>query len=113
MSSEPRKSGPVLLEFSVSPLGVGTSVGKQVAKCVEIIDASGLDYQLHAMGTVVEGDLDETLALLKKCIEETANTCERVSCVAKIDFRSGGSGRLKAKVDSVAQQMSKPPKTSA
>ena len=46
-----------LLEFSMTPLGQGESVSQYVARSLEIIDASGLDYELHAMGTIVEGEL--------------------------------------------------------
>src|SRR4051794_17691741 len=40
----------VLLEMSITPLGQGESVSAFVAECVDIIDRSGLDYELHAMG---------------------------------------------------------------
>ena len=33
---------------------------------------SGLDYELHAMGTIVEGELDEVLDLMRRCIEQVA-----------------------------------------
>ena len=49
----------VLLEMSITPLGKGESVSQYVAECVELVEQSGLDYELHAMGTIVEGELDE------------------------------------------------------
>jgi len=58
----------VLLEFSMTPLGKGESVGQYVARSLEIIDASGLDYRLHAMGTVIEGEIDQVLGLLQQCL---------------------------------------------
>ena len=45
-----------LLEFSITPIGAGQSVSQYVSRAVDLIDRSGLDYRLHAMGTVVEGD---------------------------------------------------------
>jgi uncharacterized protein YqgV (UPF0045/DUF77 family) len=45
----------VLLDFSMTPVGKEESVGASVARCLEIVDASGLDYRLHAMGTTLEG----------------------------------------------------------
>ena len=45
----------VLLEFSMSPLGKGESVSKYVARSLDIIDRSGVAYQLNPMGTVPEG----------------------------------------------------------
>ncbi|HEY2827906.1 MAG TPA: MTH1187 family thiamine-binding protein [Pirellulales bacterium] len=95
----------VLLEFSVSPLGAGESVSPAVAKCLDIIDQSGLEYQLHAMGTLVEGDLNAVLDVLRRCIETVATDHERVTCSAKLDLRRGHSGRLQGKVASVERQL--------
>ncbi len=44
----------VLLEFSMSPLGRGESVGKYVSRSLDVIDKSGLDYRLNPMGTVLD-----------------------------------------------------------
>jgi uncharacterized protein (TIGR00106 family) len=94
-----------LLEFSITPLGAGESVGKYVAKAVDVVDKSGLDYRLHAMGTVVEGDVGQLLDLLKKAIDAVSVDCDRVSVSAKIDVRKGHSGALDAKVASVEQRL--------
>jgi uncharacterized protein (TIGR00106 family) len=95
----------VLLEFSMSPLEQGPSVGGYVARSLEIIDKSGLDYRLHAMGTIIEGDIDQVLAVLKKCLEAMAADCDRITCTAKLDYRKGFSGRLKTKVASVEEKL--------
>lgn len=95
----------VLLEFSMSPLGQGESVSSYVARVVDIIDKSGLDYQLHAMGTVIEGEIDEVLSVLKSCFEELSSDCDRISCTAKLDYREGASGRLQSKITSVEEKL--------
>lgn len=95
----------VLLEMSIVPLGVGEGVSHYVAECVDLIDKSGLEYEVHAMGTIVEGELDDLLALMRACIEKMAEHSDRVSCAAKLDYRRGKSGRLTAKVDSVEQKL--------
>ena len=95
----------VLLEMSITPLGKGESVSAYVAECVDIIARSGLDYELHAMGTIVEGELDQVLDLMRRCIEQVAKHSDRVTCAAKLDFRRGHSGRLKSKVTSVEQKL--------
>ena len=56
----------VLLEFSMYPLGRGESLSRYVARSLEIIDASGLDYRCHAMGTVIEGEYDEVMDVVQK-----------------------------------------------
>ena len=100
----------VLLDFSVTPIGAGESVGQYVARCVDIVDASGLDYRLHAMGTTVEGDLDEVLDVLKRCVEAVAAQCSRVSVAAKLDYRQQHSGMIDAKVASVERRLGRPVK---
>jgi len=95
----------VLLEMSITPLGVGDSVSRYVAECVELIDQSGLDYELHAMGTIVEGELDQVLDLMRRCIERVAQHSDRVTCAAKLDLRRGPGGRIKTKVASVEQKL--------
>ena len=95
----------VLLELSVAPLAAGDSVSRQVAKCLLIIDASGLDYELHSMGTIVEGELDQVLDVMKQCIEAVAEEHDRVTCTAKIDLRKGAMGRLRGKVTAVERHL--------
>lgn len=98
----------VLLELSVVPMDAGDSVSQQVAECVALIDQSGLPYELHAMGTIVEGELAEVLALMQACIERVAESSSRVTCAAKLDYRPGHSGRLESKVQSVRDKLSNP-----
>ena len=100
-----------LLEFSISPLAKGDSVSHYVARSLEIVVASGLDYRLHAMGTIVEGELDQVLGVLRQCLEAMAADCDRITCSAKLDFRRGRSGRLDTKVSSVEEKLGRPLKT--
>jgi uncharacterized protein (TIGR00106 family) len=95
----------VLLEMSIVPLGQGESVSKFVAQCVDIVDRSGLNYELHAMGTIVEGELAEVLGVMQRCIEQIAKSANRVTCTAKIDYRQGVEGGLAGKVASVEQKL--------
>jgi uncharacterized protein (TIGR00106 family) len=95
----------VLLEFSMSPLGKGESVGAYVARSLEIVEQSGLDYRLHAMGTVLEGEWDEVMGVVKQCYDAMRTDCPRISCSIKIDAREGASGRLASKVQSVEQRL--------
>ncbi|MEZ6116746.1 MAG: MTH1187 family thiamine-binding protein [Pirellulaceae bacterium] len=95
----------VLLEFSITPLGKGESVSPYVARSLDIISKSGLSYQLHAMGTIVEGELPAVLSVLQECLEALAADSDRISCSAKLDYRKGASGRLKSKVESVERHL--------
>lgn len=95
----------VVAEFSITPIGKGVSVGEYVARAVDLVDRSGLPYRLNPMGTVVEGPLDEILALIAQCHKAVAEDCERVSTVIKIDDRKGATGRLDAKVADVEKRL--------
>ena len=95
----------VLLEMSIVPLGQGESVSKYVAECVDLVDRSGLNYELHAMGTIVEGELSQVLALMQQCIEQVAKSSNRVTCTAKLDYRQNMTGTLQSKVASVEQKL--------
>ena len=95
----------VLLEMSIVPMGAGESVSQYVAQCVDLVDQSGLAYEVHSMGTIVEGELAEVLDLMKQCIGKIAENSNRVTCSAKLDFRRGMSGRLISKVDHVEQHL--------
>jgi uncharacterized protein (TIGR00106 family) len=97
----------VLLEFSMFPLSQGESVSPYVARSLEIIDQSGLDYRLHAMGTIIEGEIDQVLDVVKQCLVAMAADCDRISCTAKLDYRKGRSGRLESKVRSVEDKLGK------
>ena len=95
----------VLLEFSMSPLGKGESVGKYVARSLDIIDKSGVDYRLNPMGTVLEGEWDEVFGVVKQCYERMRKDCGRISCSIKVDYRKAAKGRLSSKVASVEKRL--------
>jgi uncharacterized protein (TIGR00106 family) len=95
----------VLLEFSMSPLGKGESVGKYVARSLDIIDKSGVPYRLNPMGTVLEGEWDQVFGVVRKCYEAMKKDCHRISCTVKVDYRKGYVGRLQSKVASVEKTL--------
>jgi uncharacterized protein (TIGR00106 family) len=78
-----------LMFFSITPLGKGESVGDYVARAVDIIDRSGLDYRLTAVGTVLEADSWDDLArVISNCLEDLWRDCRRISVLIKVDPRA-------------------------
>ncbi len=100
----------VVLDFSIFPLDKGASVSPYVARCLDVVDRSGLDYRCHAMGTTLEGDLDSLLGVVKQCFDALAVDCDRIECSIKLDYRKGRTGRLDGKVSSVEQKLGRPVK---
>jgi len=69
-----------------------------------ITDRSGLPYQLTPMGTILEGEWDETFAVVKACFDQLrASGCTRIGVHLKVDWRDGPAGRLQAKTAKVEQ----------
>jgi uncharacterized protein (TIGR00106 family) len=83
------------------PLDKGPSFSSYVARVLDIIDESGLEYAINPMGTVIEGDYDEVMALVRKCFKALEEDSERISITMKIDYRKGHRGRLKSKIEKV------------
>ena len=95
----------VLMDFSIFPIDKGPSLSTYVARCLEIIDSSGLPYQCHSMGTTLEGDYDQVMGVVRQCFEATRADCDRIECSIRIDYSKGKSGRLQGKVDSLEKKL--------
>jgi len=95
----------VILELSIFPTDKGESVSPYVTRALEIIQDSGLDYELNAMGTCIEGDWPQVLGVVNRCFEEFQKDCNRIYMTAKADYRKGRSGGLKQKVGSVQSKL--------
>jgi uncharacterized protein (TIGR00106 family) len=102
----------MLAEFSTFPMGRGPGgLSKYVAESMGIIKESGLSYEVHALGTLVEGDADLVFEVIRKCHDNMLKHGERVITTIKIDDRKGASNRIKGKVESVERELGwAPPK---
>jgi uncharacterized protein (TIGR00106 family) len=95
----------VLLEFAMAPQGQGESVSAYVARILDIIDKSGVAYQLTPMGTILEGEWDAVIGVVSACFRELERDCNRIGVHLKVDYRKGPAGRLKSKVEHVEQRL--------
>jgi uncharacterized protein (TIGR00106 family) len=91
----------VLLEFAMSPSGKGESLSHHVGRILDIIDRSGVTYQLTAMGTILEGDWEAVMAVVSDCFRAMQTDCSRISMNLKMDYRVGSESRLHSKIDAV------------
>jgi uncharacterized protein (TIGR00106 family) len=100
------KEETMLAEFSVFPLDKGaTGLSTYVAQSLKIIEDSGLDYEIHAMATLIEGPADKVFEVIRKCHENMAAQSDRVLTSVKIDDKKGVHGSLTAKVKSVEKKI--------
>jgi uncharacterized protein (TIGR00106 family) len=92
---------------TIAPLGTGTpSLSKYVAGVERILRGTHLTHQLTAMGTIIEGDLDEILAVIRKMHEHPfTQGAVRVSTLIKIDDRRDKDHTIAGKMRSVEDRL--------
>ena len=84
----------MLAELRVTPVGSQTSFARLIADLVPMLAESPLQYQVHAMGTTIEGDLEPILDLVRRCHEKTRNQADRVLIELSLDDRAGVEGEM-------------------
>lgn len=97
----------MLAEFSVVPIGKGTSISDQIADVLKIVDNSGLPYKINPMGTVVEGEINQVLDLIKECHQTVMQNTDRAMTTITIDDRKDRENRIEGKVASVEKKVGK------
>jgi uncharacterized protein (TIGR00106 family) len=95
----------LLAEFSIWPMDKGESVGEYVARCLDIVDRSGLPYKLGPLGTCIEGEWDVVMNVIKQCYQVLEKDCNRITCTVKMDYRKNKSGMINSKVESVEKKL--------
>jgi uncharacterized protein (TIGR00106 family) len=95
----------MLMEFSVVPIGVGVSISPQIARVLKIVAESGIPYKANPMGTVLEGEWDKAMDVVKKCHAEIMKDSERVLTTITIDDRKGKEQRMEKKLESIEQKL--------
>ena len=95
----------VLMEFSMAPVGEGESVSAHVARVLDVVDRSGLPYQLTPMGTIVEGEWEQCMGLMTQCFTLLKGEFKRVAVQMKVDYRDAPAGRLKSKTAKVEERL--------
>jgi uncharacterized protein (TIGR00106 family) len=103
---ERERAMKVIADLSVVPLGVGVSVSKYVAACEKVFKAAGLETQLHAYGTNIEGEWDEVFDAIRKCHEVLHEMgAPRVSSNLRFGTRIDRDQSMQDKVSSVQDKL--------
>ena len=97
-----------LVEISVIPLGTPTpSVSQYIARAVKVLEGEkDIKYELTAMGTIIEGDLERVLTLARKMHEAVFNAgVMRVVTTIKIDDRRDKASTMDSKMESLKREL--------
>ena len=97
-----------VVEISIVPLGTGSpSVSQHVARVIKVLqDESDIKHTATAMGTIIEGDLDKVLAIVRKMHESAFNDeVMRVVTTIKIDDRRDKFLSIEGKLNSLQREL--------
>lgn len=97
-----------VVEVSIVPIGTGsTSVSKYVAGVEKVLAAeTSVKHSLTAMGTIIEGDLDAVLRVIRRMHESVfSGEVQRVVTLIRIDDRRDKHGTIAGKVESVQRRL--------
>lgn len=97
-----------IVEVTIAPLGTGTpGISQYVAACHKVLEgAADLKYQLTPMSTVIEGDLDRILAVIRRMHEVPFGAgAQRVSTIVRIDDRRDKQATMAGKVKAVTDKL--------
>jgi uncharacterized protein (TIGR00106 family) len=97
----------MLAEFSVEPIGDGAHLGTEVAGIVDLVRQSGIEHQVTAMGTLVEGEPAKIWELLRRCLEKAKHQSRRVMMHVHIDDRGDNRGMMQRNVHRVEELLHK------
>ena len=98
----------MIIAFSVAPAVTETpdaEMSAAVARAVRIVRASGMPNETNAMFTLVEGEWDEVMDVVKRATLAVAEVSPRVSLVLKADIRPGHQDQLHQKVSSLEKHL--------
>ena len=100
-----KKGCRVIAEFSIHPIGEGTSVSRYVTKALrELRNAGSLRLQVTPMATVIEAEkLSDVLSAVEKAHESLFRMgAKRVDFVLRVDDRRDKERRMEDKVKAVS-----------
>ena len=96
----------VIVDLCVIPVGVDVSLSPYVAECQRILEQSGLEFEMHAYGTNIEGDWDAVFAVVKECHERVhAMGAPRVTTTLKVGTRTDRPQSMVDKIESVRKKL--------
>jgi uncharacterized protein (TIGR00106 family) len=98
----------VIVDFTVVPIGVGVSLSPYVAECQRVLERSGLEYQMHANGTNVEGEWEQVFAAIRDCHQALHDMgAPRISTTIKAGTRTDRQETMADKIRSVQERLNK------
>jgi uncharacterized protein (TIGR00106 family) len=97
----------MLFSLTMFPIGEGESLCRPVAGVIDELDRAGLKYQVTGMDTILEGEWDEVMPVIRRAEERMRAQYGRVYMTLAIDDRTGARNRLHGAVADVERELSR------
>lgn len=89
----------MLAELTITPMCETEDTADWLSNAIDIIDESGLDYQVTAMGTLIESnDWKALMDVIRQCHNTILSNCARVQTDIKIDEHKGHTHMLEKRI---------------
>ena len=98
----------MLVELTISLLGRGTHLSRDLAPILKIVDESGLRYTLTPFGTCIEGDWDEVMTVARHCHEQARSVSKHVMTTIRIEDEEGVTDKLNENIWSLERAAGHP-----
>ncbi|MBA3683823.1 MAG: MTH1187 family thiamine-binding protein [Planctomycetes bacterium] len=94
----------MLIDLSIVPLGQAHA-SDQLAEVIDLIDASGLSYQLTPTGTCIEGNWEDVMQVARRCHERVKRGSPHVLTLIRIEDDFEETDKLHRNVASVCEKL--------
>lgn len=98
----------MLVELSIIPIGTNLHMSAELAKALQLVDASGLPYQLTPSGTRIEGEWDAVMPLIHQCHERVRKSAPHVITMIKIEDDEDERHKLTRNISSIEEKVGHP-----
>jgi uncharacterized protein (TIGR00106 family) len=101
--AELSRGASMLFELSIMPLG-DVHLSDEIAQILEVIESSGLPYQLTPGSTYIEGSWDEVLPVIRACHDTARRSSRHVITSVRIEDDEGEPNKIRRNVESVQEK---------
>ncbi len=91
----------MLFSVSMFPIGSSDNLSQPVAEVIDEIDRADLSYQVSAMDTIIEGEWEEVMPVIRRAHLRMTDSHDRVYLAITVDEHKKAESRLRGAVEDV------------
>ena len=95
----------MLFGITLYPIGTDDSIARPVADFIDDLEVADLPHQVTAMETVVEGEWDQVMPVVRANYQRLLLKHDRVFLEIRVDEHRGVEGRLREAVEEVDREL--------